>query len=347
LLLLRSGPELKISTTMRVLHIAGLAIIFAFVRSTTSTASGQRWAVKPDMRPNVHAPHIHKRPHTVSTSTMSGPHTHRPEHYQPVTLPDRPGTEENTVSHVMTGDMIEDDLMASEQEANIHKPPHTGMTSTMSGQHSEPESTETMTDDHPEHHHRPRQVITQKPGPISETPLVSSEAATEEHTMPPVMTEDNAMMPSEELTNAPESNEAMIEEISEHDEMISIHEFKEVLHELVKDAVDKIVMKKAGIVGKLKTAKQNLIGHVGEATSRDPQQFTNSCQCDPFTFDSRRRGNCNSRHNGRQWCYLLPTSFCFDQQNSRQLFGRFWSWEACTNFNTFGVALMDAPPPSG
>merc|ERR1719391_1774292 len=108
--------------------------------------------------------------------------------------------------------MIEDDSMASEQEANIHKPlSHTGMTSTMSGQHSQPESTETMTNDHPEHHHHPRPVITQKPGPISETPLVTSEAASEEHPMPPVMTEDNEMMLSEELTNAPESNEAMTE----------------------------------------------------------------------------------------------------------------------------------------
>ena len=79
-----------------------------------------------------------------------------------------------------------------------------------------------------------------------------------------------------QLTNAHESNEAMIEEISEHDEMISIHEFKEVLHELVKDAVDKIVMKKADIVGKLKTAKPNLIGHDGEATGRDPQQSSRS-----------------------------------------------------------------------
>jgi len=315
---------------MRVLHIAGLAIIFAFVRSTTSTASGQRWAVKPVTRPNVHAPHIHKRPHTVSTSTMSGPHPHRPEHYQPVTLPDRPGTEENTVSHVMTGDMIEDDLMASEQEANIHKPPHTGMTSTMSGQHSQPESTETMTD--PEHHHRPRPVITQKPGPISETPLVTSEAASEEHTMPPVTTEDNEMMPSEELTHAPESNEVMIEEVSEHDEIISVHEFKEVLHELVKDAVDKIVMKKVGIVGKLKTAKQNLIGHVGEATGRDPQN--RGCRCNPNVKDSRGRGNCNSAtldFNGRRWCYLERSSrhSCFDAEPSVQLRGFFWSHAAC------------------
>jgi len=329
---------------MRVLHIAGLAIIFAFVRSTTSTASGQRWAVKPVTRPNVHAPHIHKRPHTVSTSTISGPHPHRPEHYQPVTLPDRPGTEENTVSHVMTGDMIEDDLMASEQEANIHKPPHTGMTSTMSGQHSQPESTETMTDDHPELHHRPRPVKTQKPVPISETPLVTSEAASEEHIMPPVMTEHNAMIPSEEITHAPESNEAMIEEVSEHDEIISVHEFKEVLHELVKDAVDKIVMKKVGIVGKLKTAKQNLIGHVGEATSRDPQQHGN-CECDPFTKDSRGRGNCNSRHNGRLWCYLKRFSFCFDQQNSVQIFGRLWSHAACSNTDSTGVGDMFIPFP--
>merc|ERR1719419_808026 len=102
------------------------------------------------------------------------------------------------------------------------------------------------------------------------------------------MTEDNAMMLSEELTHAPESNEAMIEEVSEHDEVISVHEFKEVLHELVKDAIGKIVMKKAGIVGKLKTAKQNLIGHDGEATARDPQQLTTQQPCIllPFTPDS-------------------------------------------------------------
>jgi len=322
---------------MRVLNIAGLAIIFAFVRSTTSTASGQRWAARPATRPNVHAPHIHKRPHPVITSTMSSPHPHRPEHYQPVTAPDRPGTDENTVSLVMIGDMIEDDLMASEQEAIIHKPPpHTGMTSTMSGQHSQPESTETMTDDHPEHHHRPRPVMTQKPRPISETPLVTSEAASEEHTMPPVMTEDNAMMPSEELTNAPESNEAMIEEVSEHDEIISVHEFKKVLHELVKDAVDKIVMKKVGIVGKLKTAKQNLIGHVGEATGRDPQQFSHSgCHCNPFLRDNRGRGNCNRAtldFNGVKWCYLESWNRqCFDAKPSVQLPGRFWSHAACSD----------------
>merc|ERR1719378_807906 len=64
-------------------------------------------------------------------------------------------------------------------EANIHKSPHTGMTSMMSGQHSQPESTETMTDDHPEHYNQPLSVMTQKPVPISETPLMSSEAASE------------------------------------------------------------------------------------------------------------------------------------------------------------------------
>merc|ERR1712198_466705 len=84
---------------------------------------------------------------------------------------------------------------------------------------------------------------------------MSGEADAEEKILTLVMTEDNAMMPSEELSHAPGSNnEAIIEEMSEHEEMISIHEFKEVLHELVQDAVDKIVMKKADIVGKLKTA---------------------------------------------------------------------------------------------
>jgi len=236
---------------MQVLNISGLAMIFAVVRLTTSTVLGQRWATKPyetpggytrpAMQPNIHAPHIHKRPLSVSTSTMSSQHPHRPEHHQPVTVPDQADAEENTVPLVMTGDMIEDNSMAGEQEANIHKHPHTGMTSTMPGQHSSPVTTETMTVDHPEHQqHQHLPVMTQKPG----------------------------------LSNAPDSVEAMIEEMSEHDEMISIsvHEFKEVLHELVKDTVDKIVMKKAGILGKLKTAKQNLIGHNGEATGRDPQQ---------------------------------------------------------------------------
>jgi len=196
---------------MWVLNIAGMAIIFALVRSTTSTASGQRWAAKP---PN-------------------------PGGYA------RPATRPNV--HV-----------------NSHTPPHTGMTSTMSGQHSLPDSTETMTDDHPEHHHRPRPVMTQKLGPISKTPLMSSEAASEENTMPLVMTEDHAMVQSEELTNF-ESNEAMIEEMSEHEQMISVHEFKEVVHELVEEAVNKIVMKN------IKTAKQNLIGLDEEAIARDPQ----------------------------------------------------------------------------
>jgi len=166
--------------------------------------------------------------------------------------------------------------------------------------------------------------------PISETPLMSSEADSEEHTMPLVMTEDNAMMLSKEvqLTNSQKSNEAMIE-MSEHDKVISVHEFKEVLHELVKDAVDKIVMKKVGIVGKLKTAKQNLIGHDGEATGRNPQQF--GCHCNPSVKDSRGRGNCNSNFNGRRWCYLehFSSETCSDAKPSAQLRGFFWSHEAC------------------
>ena len=80
-----------------------------------------------------------------------------------------------------------------------------------------------------------------------------------------------------QLTNAHESNEATIEEMSEHDKVIFVHEFKEALHELVKDAVNEIVMKKAGIMGKPKTAKQDSIGQDGEATDRDPQQLSNRC----------------------------------------------------------------------
>jgi len=209
---------------------------------------------------------IHQPPHTGVTSMMSGQHSlpdstetmtddHPEHHHQPVALNLNINTQPQPV------------VINQVDQTNIHQSSHTGATSMISGQHSLPDSTETMTDNHSEH--QPRPVMTQKPGPISETPLMStSEADTEEHIMPPVITEDHAMMPGKELTNAIESNEVMIEEMSEHDEMISIHDFKEVLHEIVKDAVDKIVMKKAGIVGKLKTAKQNLIGHNGEVSGR-------------------------------------------------------------------------------
>jgi len=133
-----------------------------------------------------------------------------------------------------------------------------------------------------------------------------------------------------------ESNKALIEEMSEQDKVISVHEFKEVLHELVKDAIDKIVMKKAGIMGKLKTAKQNLIGLDGEATGRDPQSFVDPsliehisiCLCDSSTIDSlgppKTQRNCSPQtrerafgpfgafeadSHGREWFYLSPHEF--------------------------------------
>merc|ERR1719391_1271093 len=138
------------------------------------------------------------------------------------------------------------------------------------------------------------------------------------------------MIQSEEFTNS-ESNEAMIEEMSEHDEMISIHEFKELLHELSKEAVDKIIKKKAGFLGKLKTAKQNLIAHNGEATGRNPQQHgpVNHCQCSE-RLDGKGRGNCNEElHNGKPWCFLERFSKCHDDKPSFQLPGLFWSQDAC------------------
>jgi len=292
LLLLRSGPELKISTTMRVLHIAGLAIIFAVVRSTTSTASGQRWANKPyenpggyarppTMRPNVHAPRIHKRD-VIPTSIFgsSGIINHQFANNDGFVfgLPNRHSP--------LEFHNIQETFGAA--EANIHKPPHTGMTSMMSGQHSQPESTETMTDDH-------------KPGPISETPLMSSEADSEEHIMPPVMTEDDAMMPGKEFTNAPESNEAMNEEMSGHNYIsnyISVPEFKEVLHELVQDAVKNVVDK---------IIEKYLIRHDGEATGRDPQSCapvinfagtqTNSHQTNTHHINNKQQFNHFNQHN--------------------------------------------------
>jgi len=121
--------------------------------------------------------------------------------------------------------------------------------------------------------------------PIAETPLMSSEADSEEHTMPPVMTEDNTIMLSEEvqLTNAHESNEAMIEEISEHDKVISDHKITEALLALfpghTKDQINEIPLRSVfrNLVPNnlrfgdltIKTAKQNLICQNGEATGLD------------------------------------------------------------------------------
>jgi len=211
---------------MRVLHIAGLAIIFALVRSTTSTASGQRWADKPYENPggyarpatrlNVHAPRIHKRS-VLHPSTRFFPQNHE------------------------NGEFF-------------------------------------LIGDHPGHHHQPRPVITQKPGPISETPLMSSEADTEEHIMPPVMTEDDAMMPGEEFTNAPESNEAMNEEMSGHNfRYVYVPEFKEDLHELVQDALHEIVQDSVeNVVDKI---TKFIIRDHGKATGRDPQQINIGSLC--------------------------------------------------------------------
>jgi len=324
---------------MWVLNIAGMAIIFALVRSTTSTASGQRWAAKPPnpggyarpaTRPNVHAPPIYKRPHSVSTSrgpqSLSSPQPHRPEHYQPMTAPYQPGTEKSPVSLAMTGNMIEDN---KKDQTNIHQPPHTGVTSTVSGQPFLPDITDPMPDNRPEHPHQPLPVIVQPP------PVVINQVDQTNIQQPPhtgvtsIMPEDIAIM--QEL----ESNEDMTEEMSEHDEMIStltIHKFKEVLHEIVKDAVDKIVMNKAGTVGKLITAKQNLIGHDGEVTGTEFQAM-DTCLCDQDLFDRRGRGDCNFRSldfNGRNWCFLENFSFCHDEVASRQFPGRFWSHAACS-----------------
>jgi len=378
---------------MWVLNIAGMAIIFALVRSTTSTALGQRWATKPyarpTTRPNVHAPPIYKRPHSVSTSrgpqSLSSPQPHRPEHYQPMTAPYQPGTEKSPVSLAMTGNMIEDN---KQDQTNIHQPPHTGVTSTVSGQPSLPDITDPMPDNRPEHPHQPLPVIVQPPPVVinqvdqtnihqpshtgvtstvsgqpslpdsTETipnnhpehphqplpvivqppPVVINQVDQTNIQQPPhtgvtsIMPEDIAIM--QELTNPIKSNEVMTEVMSELDEMIStlaIHKFKEVLHEIVKDAVDKIVMKKAGIVGKLITAKPNLIGHDGEVTGTEFQAM-DTCLCDQDLFDRRGRGDCNSRSldfNGRKWCFLETFSFCHDEVASRQFPGRFWSHDAC------------------
>merc|ERR1719385_669099 len=182
-----------------------------------------------------------------------------------------------------------------------------------------------MTDDHPEHPHQPPPVVLHLVDQTNIHQPVTTGVTSEEPPMTPAMTEDIAIMPSEELTNATESNEVMTEEMSEHDQMIpvhdgmiSVHEFKEVLHEIVQDAVDKILTKKAGIVGKLITAKQNLFGH---DASRGPQLSFAHCVCDQDLFDRRGRGDCNSRSrdfNGRKWCYLETFSLCTDDMPSRQ-----------------------------
>jgi len=246
-------------------------------------------------------------PDITETITDDHPeHHHQPQpvnhshhHHQPITTTTTIINNHNTV--------VQEDNR--KQEGNVHLP-HTGVT---------------------------LPVMTEKPGPISGIPPKSSGAASEEPPMTPVRIEDIAVMPSEELTNPiePPSNEVVIEEMSEHDEMIStltIHKFKEVLHEIIKDAVDKIVMKKAGIVEKLITAKQNLIGHSGEVTGTEFQAM-DTCLCDQDLLDRRGRGDCNSRSrdfNGRKWCFLETFSFCHDEVASRQFPGRFWSHDACS-----------------
>jgi len=141
--------------------------------------------------------------------------------------------------------------------------------------------------------------------PIAETPLMSSEADSEEHTMPPVMTEDNTLIPSEE---------SWLKEM--------FREFS--FHPTIKDKFicqcDPFTFNSRG--------------------QGDLFTFLSRGQGDLLTFFSRGQGNCNLQtrdFNGREWCFLsrrlipdLPTSSdCSDARPSRELDGFFWSHAAC------------------
>jgi len=162
------------------------------------------------------------------------------------------------------------------------------------------------------------------------------------------MTEDDAMMQSQELANAVEPNEAMTEEMSEHDEMISLLEANEVVHEIV----DKLLRELEKF-----DKSRNFIAHVEEATGTGPfplrsgqvgpvivspfdllknsehslNRDVSDCQCSTIT-DWKGRGNCRNGKpldNGRHFCYLERCSGCPDEQPSFQLRGYFWSHQAC------------------
>jgi len=145
------------------------------------------------------------------------------------------------------------------------------------------------------------------------------------------MTEDDAMMQSQELANAVEPNEAMTGEMSEHDEMISLLETNEVIHEIV----DKLLRQ----IEQFEILR-NFIAHVEEATGRNPHSLNRDvgdCQCSTKT-DWKGRGNCfNGKplDNGRHFCYLERCSGCPDEQPSFQLRGYFWSHFACNVGLTF------------
>jgi len=66
---------------------------------------------------------------------------------------------------------------------------------------------------------------------------------------------------TKELTHEPVITESIFKPIQN-----AVNAVTDAVDGVVTDAFDKIVMKNAGIVGKLKTAKQNLIGRDGETT---------------------------------------------------------------------------------
>jgi len=146
--------------------------------------------------------------------------------------------------------------------------------------------------------------------PISETPLVSSEADSEEHTMPPVMIEDHTL--------SSEEGRALLKEEFGDDVILDFSDLaaKFSFHPTIKDKF---------------------------ICQCDPSTFSGRSQGDlsgillPF-FSGQ--GNCNLQtrdFNGREWCFLsrslIPdlglSSDCSDARPSRELDGFFWSHAAC------------------
>jgi len=129
-----------------------------------------------------------------------------------------------------------------------------------------------------------------------------------------------------QFTNVHESNEAMTEVMSEHDHVISIDQFKEILRELVK-------------TGNLLSFPGNLDRLLSFLRSPD-------CVCDPFQFNSRGQGNCNLQtrdFNGQEWCYLERfASDCSDARLSRELDGFMWSHAACHRVQSKPLSLSNS-----
>jgi len=148
--------------------------------------------------------------------------------------------------------------------------------------------------------------------PIAETPLMSSEADSEDHTMPPVMTEDNTMILSEE-----QWLKEMFREFSFHP-----------------------------------TIKDKFICQCDPFTFSGRSQGDLSGIVLPFFSGQGNCNLQTRDFNGREWCFLSRSpisdlalsSDCSDAKPSSELDGFFWSHAACDTRPKNSCILCSMPP---